>query len=297
MRLFFSALLPLFLLAFLVAIACILAYGLLQLLGDFAPLDKIISKMTQFLLILCIFPLKAHLKLSWQDLGFAPNSHFFKQVLHGFFLALITLLPVMGLLYLLEIQVYDESKIWSMAKIFEKVGLGLLLSLLIAIFEEIIFRGLLLSCLQRTISLLSAIFMSSFYYALLHFLKSKSIIPYSDIGLNTGYKLMLEAYANWFNPEIFSALLALFVVGTFLATLRTRYPSSLGLCIGCHCGWVWQIKVCKDIFNVNPQSDYLYLVSGYDGVIGPLVSFWLSLAVLGLLWLTKQPDTHKLRNL
>jgi len=83
------------------------------------------------------------------------------------------------------------------------------------------------------------------------------------------------------NPQIISALLALFVVGVFLAILRSRVPQSLGLCIGCHAAWVWQIKVSRDLFNVNLQADSLFLVNTYyDGVVGPLVSSWLVFALI-----------------
>jgi len=121
---------------------------------------------------------------------------------------------------------------------------------------------------------------SAFYYAILHFLKSKTLVAYADISAFTGFQLALEALGNLFNPQIFDALPALFVVGVFLALIRCQIPNSLGLCIGCHCGWVWQIKLCKDLFNVNPHADYLYLVSSYDGVIGPLIAVWLSVALI-----------------
>jgi membrane protease YdiL (CAAX protease family) len=163
------------------------------------------------------------------------------------------------------------------------VVLALCLSLLIGVGEELLFRGVLLSGLRRQMPLVAAIVLSALYYALLHFLKSSTQIPYAELTLFTGWQLMLEAFANWLNPAILSALTALFVVGLFLAVIRSQVRHSLGLCIGCHAGWVWQIKICKDLFNVNQQSDYLYLVSSYDGVIGPLVSIWLLLAMLGLI--------------
>jgi len=37
----------------------------------------------------------------------------------------------------------------------------------------------------------------------------------------------------------------------------------------------------KQLFNTDFNSDYLYLVSSYDGVIGPLVTGWLMLAIAG----------------
>jgi hypothetical protein len=73
----------------------------------------------------------------------------------------------------------------------------------------------------------------------------------------------------------------LLLVGIFLGILRAEVKESLGLCIGCHTCWVWQIKMSKSLLNTDSSSEYLYLVSSYDGVIGPLVTAWLGLAIIG----------------
>jgi len=281
------ALLPLGWLLILAMCASLLGFGLLQLLGDVLPLHKVISKLTLILLLLGVFPLRKMLRLSWADLGFAPLPQFFRQMGLGLLLALATLLPVLLTLYALEVHVWDESRNWTVTKVAGRFGLGLFLALLIGVGEELLFRGMLLSILRRHLPLFTAIGLSSLYYAALHFLKSKTPIPYDQQTISSGFELMAEAFANWLNPEILSALIALFMVGTFLAVIRTRMPQSLGLCIGCHAGWVWQIKLSKDVCNVNPHSDYLYLVSSYDGVIGPLVSVWLAAAIL--FWIKLKP--------
>ena len=280
MRYLLLCLAPLAGLILLAAVASLLGFALLQLTGDILPLEKLISKLTLILLLLSIFPLRKLLQLSWQDLGFASPKVFFQQMGQGLLLALLTLLPVLLTLYWLDVQVWDQGRAWSPAKIAEKTSLALLLAILIALGEEMLFRGLLLGSLRRRLPVVFAIGISAIYYAALHFLKSKTHIPYAQQTVDSGFQLMAEAFANWLNPAIQTAFIGLFVVGVFLAALRTRVPNSLGLCIGCHAGWVWQIKVCKDFFNVNPQADYLFLVSNYDGVVGPLVSVWLTIALL-----------------
>ncbi|MGY6275900.1 CPBP family glutamic-type intramembrane protease [Methylomonas sp. MgM2] len=273
-------LLPLGWLVILAACAGVLGFGLLRLFGDVLPLHKVVSKLTLILLLLSVFPLRKTLRLSWTDLGFAPWPQFLRQLGVGLMLAMATLLPVLLTLYGLGVQVWDDGRIWSPGKLAGRIGLALFPAFLIGVGEELLFRGLLLSFLRRRLALVSAVGVSSLYYAALHFLKSKTQIPYAEQNPGSGFKLMGEAFANWLNPEILSAFIALFVVGVFLAVIRTRVPRSLGLCIGCHAGWVWQIKLTKDLCNVNSQSDYLYLVSAYDGVVGPLVAVWLATAIL-----------------
>jgi len=230
-----------------------------------------------------MFPLRKLLHFCWQDLGFAVPRQFFRQMGQGLVLGVLTLLPVLITLYWLDVHVWDQTHAWTLAKVGKKALLALSFALLIAVGEEIVFRGLLLSVLRRKLPLVVAITLSAFYYAALHFLKTKTSIPFAQQTLASGFELMADAFVNLLNPNIISALIALFIVGVFLAVLRSRVPQSLGLCIGCHAGWVWQIKLSKDLCNVNPGSDYLYLVSSYDGVVGPLVSVWLAAAIA--IWL------------
>ena len=294
-RLLAYGLAPLVVLIGMICFASLFSYGLLLLCGDLQPINKIISRSMQVLLALCIFPLKKILGFTWTNLGFPARTVFFKQIGSGLLLSLATLLPVFVILFVLGVHVFDDSRPWTGLEIGGKISLAFLLAMLIGLFEEILFRGLLLTVLQRGMATGVAIAISSFYFAELHFLKSSSAIAYADLHFESGFILMAEAFGNLLHPEIFSALLSLFVVGIFLGMLRTKQAQNLGLCIGCHCGWVWQIKISKDLFNVNPQSEYLYLVSDYDGVIGPLISVWLGLALLVFSLITLGRGANRLK--
>ncbi|NJA07857.1 CPBP family intramembrane metalloprotease [Methylococcaceae bacterium WWC4] len=288
MRTAIALLAPLALLLLLAVVAGFIGYGVLLLVGDVLPLAKLVSKITLVLLLLSVWPLKHYLRLDWSNFGFASRQVFFRQMGRGFLLGLASLLPVLIVLYGLGVHVWDDSRVWSVNKVAEKLGLGLFFSLLIGVGEELLFRGLLLTALRRVLPLSIAVVLSSLYYAALHFLKSTSLIPYAELTPFSGMKLLGEAFGSWLNPDILTALIALLVVGCFMATIRLRWTESLGLCVGCHAAWVWQIKVFRDFFNVNLQSKLLYLVNTYyDGVIGPLVSVWLLLALAGIrFWLS-----------
>jgi membrane protease YdiL (CAAX protease family) len=221
----------------------------------------------------------AYLKVNKRDLGYAPTTVFIKQILLGYILGFFTLLPVFIAQYALDINIIDESQQWTIGLIAEKMLLSLLLGLLIALFEEPLFRGILYVGLKKNMSVITAVLLSSTYYAALHFLNSKTEIPLQQAQPFSGFPLLGEALSNVLNPQILSAFLALLMVGIFLGTLRSQVKESLGLCIGCHACWVWQIKMSKSLFNTDLNSDYVYLVSSYDGVIGPLVTGWLGLVI------------------
>lgn len=278
------AAIPLLVLLAATFLACILAYFLVLLLDDSQPFRGIIKKSTQLFLVLSIFPVMHYLKLNKFDLGFSVRTHFSKQVLQGFGLGFITLLPVFITLNLLGVNIIDESQPWTLFWISKKLIIELLLAALISVLEEPLFRGLMITGLSKKMSVNTAILISALYYASLHFLDSKTQIPLEELHLFSGFQLLGEAFANLLNPEILSAFLALFTVGIFLGVLRTQVKASLGLCIGCHACWVWQIKLSKTLYNIDPSSDYLYLVNGREGVLGPLVTAWLLVAIVGYFW-------------
>ena len=278
----YYALIPLLILLFFAAISSLLSYIILMLAGDIITMRKIVSKGTQVFLLLSIFPLRHYLKLTWSDIGFAPKTLFFKQVAYGLLLGLVTLMPVMLVLYSLDVSVIDQTRDWTAGKVAIRVSLALLLAILISFGEEPLFSGILLAGLRKKMMVGLAVFITASYYAAFHFVKTKTKIPYEELSVGSGFQLMAEAFANVLNPEITSAFIGLLVVGLFLATIRTQIKQSIGICIGCHAAWVWQIKIGKDFFDINKNSEYYYLVSDYyDGVVGPLVAVWLSLGIVG----------------
>lgn len=282
-RAFVYSLVPFAVLVAAASLACVAGYYITLGLDGRFPISKVATKTTQLFLVLSIFPAMAWLKLNREDMGFAAKKRFFKQLLQGFVLGLLTLLPVFLIEYALGINIIDQEKNWTFAYAVEKIAVSLTLALLISLIEEPIFRGLLFAGLEKKLNVTAAILLSSSYYAALHFVNSHSDIPYQQLTIFSGFPLMLEAFANLLNPIIRSAFFALLMVGVFLSLLRTHVKTSLGLCIGCHTSWVWQIKMSKNLFNTNFSSDYLYLVSSYDGVIGPLVTGWLALAITAFL--------------
>ncbi len=277
-----TAFVPLFILLFFASLAAVVSYIILLLAGDILSMRKLVSKAAQIFLLLSIFPLRHYLKLTWADIGFAKRAIFFKQLGQGMLLGLLTLLPVMITLYVMDISVIDQTREWGSAAVVKRSSLALLLATLIAFGEEPIFSGILLAGLRKNMAAGFAVLITACYYSAFHFVKTKTDIPYNELTPMSGFKLMAEAFANVLNPEILSAFIALLVVGIFLATIRTEIANGIGICIGCHATWVWQIKLGKDYFNTNPDSNYYYLVSAYyDGVVGYLVAAWLSLLIVG----------------
>jgi membrane protease YdiL (CAAX protease family) len=282
------ALAPLMVLLMASLVASIIGFSVVQVF-DGLPLQKTINKITQGLLVLSIFPGMIWLKLNKTNLGFAARNEFLKQLGQGFGLGFVTLMPVFIVLTVLGINVPDLSQPWTWSWFLQKSSVAVLLSLLISLIEEPLFRGILLAGLLKKLPVPAAISISAVYYACLHFIKTPHNIPAVEASFVDTLGLLVDAFANLLNPEILSAFLSLLMVGVFLGVLRTEGTANLGLCIGCHTCWVSLIKMNKTLFNTNFNLDYAFLVSHYDGVIGPLVTVWLLLAVSGYwLWRHKK---------
>lgn len=270
---------PLIMLLLFSIVACFLGYGIFILLDGTAELSKIISKVTQILLILSIYPVMRWLNISAASLGFAPWKAFLRQMAGGMVLGLFTLLPVLLLSYALGMTELDATKIWTMDELLVSLLVTFLLAVLISLLEEPMFRGILIYAYVKRIGITATIFVSSLYYALLHFIKTKTSIPVNQAEFSDSFVLLLEAFENLLNPEHLGAFWALLMVGIFLAVMRTHLKLNLAWVIGCHAAWVWQIKMAHKITDVNQHSDLLYLISPYDGVIGPMVALWLMLVL------------------
>lgn len=294
MKAFLAALVPLTILLMAASLACVISYFTLMLIGDVFPLDKVINKVAKLLLVLSIFPAMSMFNLTRTDLGFVEKKRMIRHFFGGFGLGIITLLPVFIVLYLLGVNRVDVSKEWSAIWVFKKLLTSFLLALLISLAEEPIFRGALLAGLKRKMPVIYAVIISSVYYALLHFLDSHTRFSYEELTFFSGFILLGEALLNVFNVSNLSAFVALLSVGLFLGIVRARIPGSLVLCIGCHTAWVAQIKFNKALFNVDPDSEFIYLVSNYDGVIGPLVSGWMFFTIALYLLYARYTQKHKL---
>ncbi|MDP3010518.1 MAG: CPBP family intramembrane metalloprotease [Methylococcales bacterium] len=279
-RCIFYALVPLLVLGAAIAVSCVLAFFIMKGVGDVIPFQKMISKSTQLLLILSIFPAMKLLNIDKEQLGFAARPVFLKQLLQGLGLGLLTLLPIFIVLYVLKINVFDATKVWTLGSVLAKLGYTLFLALLISLIEEPLFRGILLTGLRKKMPIALSIVVSAVYYSALHFLDNNVDISAHDVHFFTGFKLLKGAFLNVFNPMMFSSFISLMMVGIFLGIVRTQIKTSLGVCIGCHASWVWQIKMSKILFDTNIWSDYIYLVGSYDAIVGPLVTGWLLLEII-----------------
>lgn len=158
----------------------------------------------------------------------------------GFLFAFLSLL----LLYILE-SVAGFIEVRPFTTDFALLAQIIFLSFIIALIEELLFRNFIFRKLKEDFSLKTALIISAYIYAQLHFLKF-------------GLKL----------SEIILPLTGLFFIGIILA--YTFYYRDLWFSIGLHMAWIILITYTtrESLFIINPE--YNLLTGGYYPIAGIL---------------------------
>jgi membrane protease YdiL (CAAX protease family) len=278
-----AALLPLVYLSAAALLAAAFAYPLYLLSGGGIGLRSLVSRGALVFLILGGYLLVRKLGLDLAQLGFARGgSGFPRQAIQGFGLGVLMLALHTLALLALDVRVMDPDDWKSTAEGLSTLAKALGTGIAIALIEETIFRGLLFTALRRLAGVGTAIVVSAFYYAILHFLKTDWKPKGAEVAWDTGFRLLADAFGH-LAVLPFDSLLALFLAGVLLGCVRTAFPLGLGYCVGLHAGWVFVIRSAKALTNGLPDGRHAYLVGGYDGIIGYLAAGWIGVLVLGFM--------------
>jgi membrane protease YdiL (CAAX protease family) len=275
----FAALTPLFIVLLCGLLAAFFAYPIFWITRDSIGFHSLVNRTGHLLLLLSSIPAAKFFSLRRLDIGMEGKSKLARQVAIGIPLGAAMLALHALALIALEVRVIDTDA-WANAGRLGSIALKALgIGLIVAIIEETVFRGVLFAALRKTAGTVSAVIISSFYFALLHFLRSDLKPASADAEWSTGFRIVADAFGHLpaLDP---SSFLALFLAGVFLAWIRAAFPAGLGYCIGIHAGWVCIIKTTKAATNGVPGGYWSFLTGSYDGVIGYLTVAWMSVLIL-----------------
>ncbi len=119
-------------------------------------------------------------------------------------------------------------------------------ALIVAVIEELLFRGVLLGIFLRAMKPAPAIASLSFLFAFVHFLSPPPLARVPDPeAANAGFILLGQIFSRFADPlSMVSRFSILAMVGVVLAYARYR-TASLWLPVGLHAGWVFGIGIFK----------------------------------------------------
>lgn len=246
------------------------------------PPRRVMGRLAQIYILLGLWPFLRLLRLdSKAALGFGiPRRRFVLDVVSGWVLGVAILAGLVWALLALGVRVPDlpaEGLTWF---VLEKAVAALVGGLLIGLLEELFFRGALYGAIRRHGSLRAAVVWSAVLYALLHFLKPHDLPPGVPFDWDGSWRMFQGVFTGALDFSHLDSLLALFLVGVFLALVRER-AGHIAWGVGLHAGWVFVIQLSRRLTDADDGATFAFVTGAYDGVIGLLAAAWIGALAWG----------------
>lgn len=165
-------------------------------------------------------------------------------------------------------------------------------AVVVAVIEEVLFRGVLLGIFLRAMRAGPAIASLSFLFALVHFLEPPMGAKVPDPeALDAGFVLLGQIFGRFADPlSMASRFSVLAAVGVVLAVARYR-TASLWLPVGLHAGWVFGFALFKSatwpVLGLPEAARWLVGMSLLEGLLPMVIVVITGLLVV---WMTRPGD-------
>ena len=240
------------------------------------PFHRYVNRSLLGLAVLGLWPFLRSIGAdSWAAVGLVKPAGQGRRLMKGFAIGFASL-AVVALL-----AVAAGARMWrtdyTAAALSTKVAGACLSALVVALLEELLFRGALFGALRKAHRWTTALVLSSAVYALVHFFQ-KPVSP-TQITWSSGLELlplMLRGFSDFqmLVPGFFTLLLAGMILG--LAYQRT---GNLYMSIGLHAGWIFWLKFYGTVTVASLQASQSFW--GTE----KLIDGWLASVILVLVLL------------
>jgi membrane protease YdiL (CAAX protease family) len=219
----------------------------------------------------------------WADVGLDPRAIRWRRVGAGFALGFLSLAAVCA------VAIIGGGRALNLARtpgqLAAQFAGALATAALVAVIEELLFRGAIFGGLRRALPWGAALVASSAIYAIVHFMGRPANPPVVD--WLTGLRVLPSMLAGMAQPGgLVPAFLNLTLAGMVLG-LVYHFTGSILTSIGIHAGWIFWLKF------------YGYLTKGVPGVdpvfwgTRKLVDGWLAFVALAVvlgvvLWMARR---------
>lgn len=241
-----------------------------------SPFHRFVDRALLGIALICIWPLLKSLgATSWRDVGLVSPRGQWKKLGGGFLLGFISLAVAAGVAIGFGAR-HLNTQI-APNKIAEKLLGAAATAIVVAILEEILFRGAVFGSLRKVFHWKFALVLSSMIYAIVHFMESAR--QTGDVTWLSGLQLlpqMLRGFGDW--QAIIPGFFNLTLAGMLLALAYQR-TGNLYFSIGLHSGWIFWLKSYGMFTKTIPGTNEWWWGTG------KLINGWLVLPILLLVWL------------
>lgn len=239
------------------------------------PFHRYVDRCILGIALLGLWPLVKNLGFaSVGEIGLVKPIGQGKRLLGGFLLGLISLAIIAGIAFGCHARVLNAKL--SGADIAHKLFSAAATAIVVAVLEEILFRGAIFGALRKVFHWVFALVISSLFYALMHYFKSADISgPVTWLSGLQLLPLMLQNLGDFHAmiPGFFNLTLA----GILLAWAYQR-TGNLYFSIGLHGGWIFWIKAYAAVSGPAPHASLWLWGSGSMAI----VNGWIALPILML---------------
>lgn len=250
------------------------------------PFRRYVSRSFLVLALVGLWPFMRGLGVrSWRDAGLGTPRGQWGRLAMGFGLGLASLAIVALVAVGTGGRTFEGTH--APGAWFRHVTNAGLAAVVVAFFEELLFRGALFGALRRASGFAAALAVSSSVYALVHFLdraEAPAVVNWSAGFVTLGAMLRGFTELHVLVPGFFNLTLA----GCALALAYER-TGSLYFSIGLHAGWIWWLKTYGFLTRPVPgASEWLW---GTNKMIDGWVAFPVLVAVCLVVTRLPSPTT------
>ena len=243
------------------------------------PFHRYVNRSLLLLALAALWPLMRSLGVgAARDVGLVNPKGNGRNFAAGLGLGLASLAGVTILVLVAgarQINGVDSAGLWT-----GKLLGAALTTAVVAVLEEILFRGAIFGALRKTCRWPAALALSSMIYALVHFF-SKPQSPV-EVQWSSGLVMLTEMLSGFVDVgQVAPGFFTLTLAGAMLAVGYQR-TGNLYFSIGLHAGWIFWLRGYSLLTRETAAGQ------GRFWGTGKLMDGWLALAVLapafGLVW-------------
>jgi membrane protease YdiL (CAAX protease family) len=238
-----------------------------------APFYHYVHRAILGIALIGLWPLAKSLELkSPKDIGIVRPRGQWKKLGAGFLLGFGSLAIVAIIAFACHARQMNPKLLNN--QIAPKLLSAAATAVLVAIFEELLFRGALFGALRKVFHWTFAMVISSVIYASLHYFESGKTD--GTVTWLSGLQLLPLMFQNLGNLHtIIPGVLNLTLAGMLLAWAYQK-TGNLYFSIGLHMGWIFWVKAYTTLTALVPNADKWSWGSGRMAI----VSGWVTLPVL-----------------
>lgn len=179
-----------------------------------------------------------------------------KPFIGGFLIGLVALVAVAAVMAILGGMRFVSPHLGN-AAFWNEFGKALGIAVVVAIFEEIFFRGLVFQGLRADLGTGLATLLGCAFFSLVHFLRPEKMPDISGSDPLGGFKVLGHAFDRFGNfNEILPLAIGLFLLGILLTAAYLR-TSALFLPMGLHASFIFFSKLRGQFLTPGKKSSVL----------------------------------------